>query len=125
MTNENSTGYQILDLRVSEVEKDVKSVTSDLREHIRKNDDEHKEMRANIAESTLSVREIKLMITQMAGNSEEMKRSFKETSNEIKDEVKALRADSNKEKGWRGIIVDILKVIILLIGFIATGKFIL
>lgn len=125
MANEQSTGYQIIDLRVSEVEKDVKEVTRDLREHIRKNDDEHKEMRQNIAESTLSVREIKLMITQMTTNNDDMKKNFKEISDEIKTDIKMLSAENKKEKGWRGIIMDILKIIILLIGFIATGKFVL
>lgn len=125
MGNEQGAGYGVLDLRVSETEKDIREIRNDLRDHINKNDEEHKEMRANIAESTLSVREIKLMITQMATNSEEMKKTFKETSDEIKSDVKKLGDASDKEKGWRGIIVDILKIILLLIGFIATGKFVL
>lgn len=125
MGNEQGTGYVVLDLRMSEAEKDIKAVNDKLDQHINKNDDEHKEMRANIAESTLSVREIKLLITQMAVNSDDMKKNFKETSDEIKAEVKALGAKSDKDSGWRAIIVDLIKVILIILGFIATGKFVL
>lgn len=125
MGNEQGSGYAVLDLRVSELEKDVKDLSGEFKQHVRDNDAEHKEMRQNIAESALSVREIKLMITQMVSNNDEMKKSFKETSDSIKSDVKALGEASDKEKGWRAIIVDILKIILLLIGFIATGKFVL
>lgn len=125
MGNENGAGYAVLDLRIAEAEKDIQSISNELKQHINKNDDEHKEMRANIAESTLSVREIKILMAQMATNSDEMKKSFEKTSDEIKENVKVLGEASNKEKGWRAIIVDILKVILLILGFIATGKFVL
>lgn len=125
MGSEQTSGYAVLDLRVSETEKDVKEVTRDLKEHIRKNDDEHKEMRQNIAEVSLSVREIKLMNTHTVTIIEKMEKSFEKNSKEVKDELRALNARSDKETGWRAIIVDIIKVIILILGFIATGKFIL
>lgn len=123
MGNEQATGYVVLDLRVSETEKDIKAVSDKLESHISKNDDEHKEMRANIAESTLSVREIKLMMAQMVSNTDDMKKNFKEATDEIKADVKSLGDKSEKEKGWRAIVTDILKIIILIIIFIATGKF--
>lgn len=125
MGTESGAGYAVLDLRMTEAEKDIQKISDKLEQHINKNDDEHKEMRANIAESTLSVREIKILMAQMATNSDEMKKSFEKTSDEIKENVKVLGEASNKEKGWRAIIVDILKVILLILGFIATGKFVL
>lgn len=125
MGSENGSGYAVLDLRMTEAEKDIKAVSDKLEQHINKNDDEHKEMRANIAESTLSVREIKIMMSQMATNSDEMKKSFEKTNVEIKANVKELSDAANKDSGWRAIIIDLLKVIFIILGFIATGKFVL
>lgn len=125
MGSENGSGYAVLDLRMTEAEKDIKAVSDKLEQHINKNDDEHKEMRANIAESTLSVREIKILMSQMATNSDEMKKSFEKTNVEIKANVKELSDAANKDSGWRAIIIDLLKVIFIILGFIATGKFVL
>ncbi|KAA0956622.1 hypothetical protein FQ085_11550 [Planococcus sp. ANT_H30] len=125
MGNEPPVGYAVLDLRISETEKDVKELAKDFKEHIRKNDDEHKEMRQNIAESSLSVREIKLMQAHSVSIIEKMEKSYEKNSKEIKEELKSLHVRSDKETGWRAIIIDILKVMALIIGFIATGKFIL
>lgn len=125
MGNEQGTGYGILELRVSETEKDIKEVSRELKEHIRKNDDEHKEMRANIAESTLSVREIKLMMSQMVNNSEDMKKTFKEATDEIKADVKSLGDKNGKENVLRAVLQDVVKIILMILGFIVTGKFFL
>jgi len=122
MGNEHSSGYAVLDLRVSETEKDVKEVTRDLKDHIRKNDDEHKEMRQNIAETSLSVREIKIMQAHSLTIIEKMEKSYEKHSNEVKNEIKALHVRSDKETGWRAIIIDLIKVITLIVVFIATGK---
>ena len=114
MGNETSTGYAVLDLRVSELEADFKEIKQDLKSHIQKNDEEHKEMRASIAESALTLREIKIMFAQIVT-----------TSDEMKEDIKTLGVANNQEKGWRAIIVDILKIILMILGFIVTGKFIL
>lgn len=125
MGNEQGAGYLVLDLRLTEAEKDIATVSAKLENHISKNDDEHKEMRNNIVESNLSVREIKLLHTQMFTNLVEMKENFKETSDEIKKDVKAMSAKNDKDNGWRAIIIDLIKVILMILGFIAGGKIIL
>lgn len=125
MGNEIPTGYAVLDLRVSELEKDLKELNQDLKSHIQKNDDEHKEMRASIAESALSLREIKIMFAQIVATFDEMKKDIKDSNIEMKAEIKILGEANNKEKGWRAIIADILKIIIMIIAFVLSGKLIL
>ena len=112
--SEQSAGYLVLDVRVKQLERELNEMRGDFKSHVSVNDAEHKEMRAGIADGALSMREIKIMFSHIV-----------ETSDEMKDDIKTLGDASNKEKGWRAIIVDILKVILLLIGFIATGKFVL
>lgn len=114
MGNEHATGYAVLDLRVQQLEREMKDMRQDFKAHIQDNDKEHKEMRAGIAEGALSMREIKIMFSHIV-----------ETSDEMKEDIKTLGVASNKEKGWRAIIVDILKIILMILGFVATGKFIL
>lgn len=125
MGNEQSSGYAVLDLRLSETEKDIHEIRKDLREHINKNDDEHKKMQASIAESNLMVREINFSTKQTAVDIADMKINSKESTDRIEKKLEALGVKSDKESGWRAIIMDILKIIFLLIGFIATGKWFL
>ena len=136
MGNEQGTGYVVLDLRMTEAEKDIRSiddkfersirsVNKRLENHIDKNDDEHKELRAGIAESNLIAREINIKMAQMVQNSDEMKKTFREATDEIKVDVKALGVKSDKQGGWQAIVYDLVKVILLIVGFIATGKFVL
>lgn len=136
MGNEQGTGYVVLDLRMTEAEKDIKAVSDKLENHISKNDDEHKELRAGIAESNLIAREINIKMSQMVQNSDDMKRSFKESTDEMKkdfkestDEIKtnmkAIGDSQNKEKGWRAVIQDLVKIILMILGFILGGKYIL
>lgn len=124
MGNENSSGYAVLDLRMSEAEKDLKELSKEFKDHTRKNDDEHKEIRHNITEMSLSVREIKIMQANSLSIMEKMERSFDTHSADMKQEIKSLNNKSDKETGWRAIIIDLLKVMALIIGFIATGKFV-
>lgn len=125
MGNEQGVGYSLLNLRVGETEKDIKDLRDDLREHINKNDDEHKKMQASIAESNLMVREINFSTKQTAVDISDMKKNSKESTDRIESKLEALGAKSDKESGWRAIVTDILKIILLLIGFIATGKWFL
>lgn len=125
MGNEQGVGYGLLDLRVGETEKDIKDLRDDLRNHINKNDDEHKKMQASIAESNLMVREINFSTKQTAVDISDMKQNSKESTERIEKKLEALGAKTDKESGWRGIIIDLIKIILLILGFIATGKFIL
>lgn len=125
MGNEQGTGYAVLDLRMGEAEKDIRELRDDLRNHINQNDDEHKKMQASIAESNLMVREINFSTKQSATDISEMKQNSKESTERIEKKLEALGAKTDKESGWRAIIMDIIKIIFLLIGFIATGKWFL
>lgn len=124
MGNDGSAGYAVLDLRVSELEKDMKDIEKDFKAHVQQNDLDHKEMRAGITEGALSLRESKLMFTQISTNIDDLKKSLEKNNESVRGELKTLNEKHDKEKGWRAIIIDILKVMAMLIGFIATGKII-
>ncbi|MGH2319407.1 hypothetical protein ACRC6Q_16830 [Planococcus sp. SE5232] len=124
MGNDGSAGYAVLDLRVSELEKDVKDISQDFKAHVKQNDMDHKEMRAGITEGALSLRESKLMFSQISSNIDDLKKTLEKNDKDIREDLKSLNSKHDKEKGWRAIIIDILKVMAMIIGFIATGKII-
>ena len=115
MSNETvGSGYAVLDLRVKQLEREMKDIKQDLKEHLKENNQEHEEMQKRIADGAVSMGEIKIMFSHIVQSSEEMK-----------DDIKALGEASNKEKGWRAMIIDLVKIILMILGFIATGKWVL
>lgn len=132
---EQGVGYQILELRVQTLERELKDVKNDLKDHTKLTGTGFTEINDRVDDLSLIVNEVKLITKNFTTIQSEMKDSFgvtqkemkdslSETIKELKDDIKEIAQSAGKDTKWVALTKEIIKAIILLAGIVATGKWI-
>ncbi|POD46297.1 hypothetical protein BKM15_26000 [Pseudomonas syringae pv. syringae] len=104
-------GYAVLSLRVETLEQEVKDLKKELKEHAKENTEDFIEVNDRVDD-----------LATVTGRVEIMFANLTQTTKEMKADIKEIAASAGKDQGWRALITDIVKLIILIIVFVATGK---
>lgn len=106
------TGFQILELQIQTIRQDLKDLRDDFKQHVKDNKDDHEVMEKDIIASASAIGRIEIMLSHIV-----------ETNREIKKQVGEIATAAGKDQGWRALITDIIKAILVIGGYIAAGKF--
>lgn len=98
--------------KVRVLEREMGDVKKELREHIRDNDVEHDKMSDDIVATATSIGRVEIMFAHLKTTTEGMDRK-------IDDIAKS----AGKDQGWRALVTDLIKGVLLIGGLIASGKF--
>ncbi|MBW3113017.1 hypothetical protein KYJ26_14300 [Bacillus sp. MCCB 382] len=98
--------------KVSNLEREMRDVKQELRDHVRENDIEHDKMNDDIVDVATSIGRVEIMFTHI-----------KDTQSDMKQEISKIAASAGRDQGWRALITDLIKIILLICGFVASGKF--
>lgn len=98
--------------KVRVLEREMGHVKKELREHIRDNDTEHDKLNADIVSAASSIGRVELMFAHL-----------KDTTEGMDKKIDDIAKSAGKDQGWRALITDLLKIILLIGGFVASGKF--
>jgi septal ring factor EnvC (AmiA/AmiB activator) len=108
---ETGVGYAVLQLRIETLEREIKDIKSEIKEQAKDNAKGFTEINDRVDELATITTEIKVMFANLTQSNKEMK-----------EDIKAIAASAGKDQGWRALITDIIKLLIMLGTFIATGK---
>ena len=112
MAELEGTGYAILSLRLDTAEAEIKELKDAIKELSKDSTKGFSEVNDRIDELNLFTREVKIMLV-----------NFSDTQVEMKSDIKGIAASAGKDQGWRALITDVIKAVLLILGFFATGKF--
>lgn len=98
--------------KVSNLEREMREVRKELREHVRENDAEHDKMSDDIVEVATSIGRVEIMFSHLKMTTEGMDKKIDE-----------IAKSAGRDQGWRALITDLIKIILLICGFVASGKF--
>lgn len=110
---DTGVGYAVLQLRIETLEREVKDIKSEIKEQARDNKKGFTEINDRVDELATITTEIKVMFANLT-----------QSNTEMKEDIKTIAASAGKDQGWRALVTDIIKLLIMLGTFIATGKMI-
>jgi hypothetical protein len=97
--------------RITVLEREMRELKSDFKELKKENAIEHDELDKKLTDSASSVGRIEIMFAHMNQRMDKMDKS-----------IDTIAVAAGKDQGWRALITDIIKAIILIAAFFATGK---
>lgn len=98
--------------KVRVLEREMGDVKKELREHIRDNDIDHDKMNNDIVSAANSIGRVEIMFAHL-----------KTTTEGMDKKIDDIAKSAGKDQGWRALITDLIKIILLITGFVASGKF--
>jgi methyl-accepting chemotaxis protein len=108
---ETGVGYAVLQLRIETLEREVAEIKGELKEQARDNAKGFNEINDRVDELSTITSEVKVMFANLTQSHQEMK-----------EDIKGIAASAGKDQGWRALVTDLIKAVLLIIGFFATGK---
>ena len=108
---QQGVGFDILKLKIETLEDKLKELKNEVKQQDRDNVKKFDEINDRVDDLSSSITRIEVMFTNIVTSQSEMK-----------DDIKSIASSDGKDSGWRALITDILKAVILIAGFFATGK---
>lgn len=108
---QQGVGFDILKLKIETLEDKLKELKDEVKHQDRDNIKKFDEINDKVDELSSSITRIEIMFANIITSQTEMK-----------DDIKTIATSAGKDSGWRALITDILKAVILIAGFFATGK---
>lgn len=103
---------ELVEHKLNSQQREIESLKTELRDFKKEVEDDLEESNKKITKLATSQGRIELMFSNLSEKMEEIGLS-----------VKTVAEAAGKDQGWRALITDIVKVILLILGFFATGKF--
>lgn len=119
------TGYEVLALRLQNAEEEIKNLKQELKQTAKDNGQKFEEINDRIDRINEFTVEIRLMMANFTSAQLEMKDDFKSSHLEMKENIKTIAASAGKDAGWRALLTDIIKAVLMILGFILGGKWLL
>ena len=98
--------------KVSNLEREMRDVKKELRDHVRENDVDHDKMNEDIVAASTSIGRVEIMFAHL-----------KTTTEGMDKKIDDIAKSAGRDQGWRALITDLIKIILLISGFVASGKF--
>ena len=111
MADLKGTGYEVLLLRLERTEEEIKELKRELKNTSKDNERKIEEINERID----SINEFTIEIRMMMQN-------FALAQSEMKEGIKGIAASAGKDQGWRALLTDIIKAVLMIVGFILGGK---
>lgn len=102
---------ELVEHRLRTQQKQIDKLHDELKEFKRETEKDLEESNEKITKLATSQGRIEIMFSNLSDKMEEIGLS-----------VKTVAEAAGKDQGWRALITDIVKVILLIIGFFTTGK---
>lgn len=114
MAEHEGAGYAVLSVRLEAAEREIKELKKEMKDLSKDSSKGFNEVNDRIDELNIFTSEVKIMLSNFSVN-----------QNEMKEDIKGIAASAGKDSGWRALITDIIKAVLLILGFFATGKFLM
>lgn len=121
---ETGVGYAVLQLRIETLEREIKDIKSEIKEQAKDNKKGFTEINDRVDELATITSEVKIMFANLTQSHKDLKTDIEKNQQEMKEDIKIIAASAGKDQGWRALVTDIIKLLIMLGTFIATGKMI-
>jgi predicted nuclease with TOPRIM domain len=115
----------LINQRLEQLETELHEIKESQKEGFKEIKKEHKEFQQKVETKFEKLNEQVDEVASFNDRIEIMFSNFLESQRELKEDVSKIAEKVDKEQGWRGIIIDILKLAAVIISFIATGKWLL
>jgi predicted transcriptional regulator len=99
--------------KVKNLEKGMIELRKDLKEHMKDNEEDFENLGKKLEDVATVQGRVEMMFTNLV-----------ETNKRMDKRIEDIAAAAGKDQGWRALIIDIIKAVVLILGFFATGKFI-
>src|SRR4051812_39115998 len=109
-----AVGYAVLQLRIETLEREIKDIKNEMKEQSKDNIKEFNDLNDRVDDLATSQGRVEIMFTHVTQRLDKMDKS-----------IETIAESAGKDQGWRALITDIIKLVILIISFIITGKLIL
>ncbi|PAF19764.1 hypothetical protein [Terribacillus saccharophilus] len=103
---------ELVEHKLNSQQREIESLKTELRDFKKEVEDDLEESNKKITKLATSQGRIEIMFSNLSEKMEEIGLS-----------VNRVAEAAGKDQGWRALITDIVKVILLILGFFATGKF--
>ena len=110
--SQQGVGFDILKLKIETLEDKLKDLKNEVKQQDRDNVKKFDEINDRVDDLSSSITRIEVMFANITT-----------IQTEMKDDIKTIASTSGKDSGWRALITDIIKAVILIAGFFATDKF--
>lgn len=115
----------LINRRLEQLESELQEIKESQKDGFKEIKKEHKEFQDKVETKFEKLNEQVDEVASFNDRIEIMFSNFLESQRELKEDVSKIAEKVDKEQGWRGIIIDILKLAAVIISFIATGKWLL
>ncbi|UXR28828.1 hypothetical protein [Bacillus paranthracis] len=115
----------LINRRLEQLESELQEIKESQKDGFKEIKKEHKEFQEKVENKFEKLNEQVDEVASFNDRIEIMFSNFLESQRELKEDVSKIAEKVDKEQGWRGIIIDILKLAAVIISFIATGKWLL
>ena len=111
MADLRGTGYEVLVLRLERAEEEIKELKKELKSTSKDNDAKFDEINDRIDTINEFAVEVRMMM-----------QNFALAQSDMKGDIKGIAASAGKDQGWRALLTDIVKAVLMILGFILGGK---
>lgn len=107
----DGVGFDILKLKIENLEEKLKDLKKEVKDQDKDNVKKFDDLNDRVDDLASTINRIEFMFTNLTS-----------TQNEMKDDIKTIANSAGKDSGWRALMTDVIKAVLLIAGFFATGK---